>query len=673
MSEGAFWGAAWLSLGWGLAATTGAWVAGRAGLRGLDRWAHAGALAVLALLALQMLLLLTGRYGRAPLMLGLAVLALLAGWRLRSAPAAPAADTSAAGDAAVLAGALLVWLGFAADTWTAIPARADALAYHAPMAVQWIQHGSLWADDARVWFYPGNAELLLASSFALVGGDQLAGSVDAVLLGLLGIAAGGLARRAGRDALSAWSGGLALVAAPMLLGRLGALDADLLLALASLWVLYFAWSARELERPALGRVLFFGSLGALAGTKYMGAAQALLLGAAGLALGGRRLWSAREAALGIALGGLLCAPFYARNLWLAGDPFYPAGLASGWLGTALGDTSQLVATARPVSAAELSHSALLTHPEWSRALRLAAAHLFPWALPQLALAALVLAAPRRALAAPVRWLMLAAALAWLLFGLTPLGAENVPGSLNQVTRGQSWRLGLTALLLSGAVGLAVCPSERVLRALCQLCIAASALVWAWAGHVGGALVVAAGLACWRTPGLGRALDRGAEVLRRLFPHPGAQALAAGLCAGLALAAAVWRAAPARQAQRLELASLGRRSQVVAWLAGQPCARTLALGVGARAYPFLGARWERRVVAIGVHPTAGRDWRRRIERSEIDYIVLTREMGDVASASFGQFPPLDAWLAARPERFERVYADSMAHVYLTAAGHACRRG
>jgi hypothetical protein len=665
MSDGAFWGAAGQSAGWGLAAATGAGVAGSLGLRGLDRWVHAGALAVVALLAVQMLLLLAGLYGGPALILGLALL-LLASRRIRSQEPASAADTRDPHGAAVLAGALLVWLGFAADTWTAIPARADALAYHAPMAVQWLQHGSLWVDDARAWFYPGNAELLLASSFALAGSDALAGSVDAVLFGLLAATAVGLVRRAGHDPPTACAGGLAAVASPLLLSRLGALDADLLLALASLWVLYFAWSARELERPALARVLFFASLGALAGTKYLGAAHALLLGSAGLALGGRRLWSGREAALGAALGLVLCAPFYARNLWLAGAPFYPAGL---W-GT--GDTAQLVATARPVSAAELARSALLTHPEWGRALRLAAAHLLPGALPQLVLAALVLVSPSRALAAPVCWLLLAAACAWLLFGLAPLGAENVPGTLNQVSTGQSWRFGLTALLLSAIAGLAACRSGEALRVWCQLCVAATALFWAWAGHVAGALTVAAGLACWRVPRLAAQLARGAAGLRARLPGPLAPALAAGLAA-LAVGAAAWLAAPTREAQRQQLASLGGRTAVVDWLAGEPCARSVALTVGARAYPLLGRGWQRRVVAIGMHPVSARDWRTRLERPEIDFVVVMRELGDPASASFGEFPPLDAWLTVRPESFERVYTDAMARVYATAAGRACRAG
>lgn len=671
MWDAAFWGAAWLSLGWGLAAAAAAGLAGRLGLRGLDRWAHAGALAVVALLALQMLLLLTGLYGRAALFLGLALL-LPASLCVRGEEPVARSDTRDPRSAAAWAGALLVWLGFAADTWTAIPAHADALAYHAPMAVQWLQHGSLWVDDARVWFYPGNAELLLASSFTLTGGDALAGSVDALLFGLLAVAAAGLAQRAGHGVATAWSAGLAAVASPLLLSRLGALDADLLLALASLWVLYFAWSARVLERPALARVLFFASLGALAGTKYLGAPHALLLGGAGLALGGRRLWSRRETALGAALGLLLCAPFYARNLWLGGDLFYPAGLGAAWLGRAAGDTSQLVATARPISAAELARSALLTHPEWARALRLAGAHLLPRALPQLVLAALVLVSPRRALAAPQRWLLLAAAGAWLLFGLAPLGAENVPGSLNQVATGQSWRFGLAALLLSAVAGLAACRRARALRALCQLCLAATALVWAWGGHIAGALGVAAGLACWRWPWLATPLARRAAGLRARLPGPLAAALL-GLGAALALGAAARLAAPAQEAQRHELASLGGRTRVVDWLAREPCARSVALTLGARAYPFLGRGWQRRVVAIGMHPVAGRDWRPRLEGPEIDFVVVTRELGDPASASFGEFPPLDAWLAVRPDSFERVYADAMARVYATAAGSACRAG
>jgi len=698
MSEGELWGAVWLGLGWGLAAALGAELTRPVGSGGsgafesgppgaqLDRCIHAAAVAVTALLLLEMLLLLTGSYSRGTLGAGL-VLLLLAARATRRAPAAAGStrnsdESQRAGPAVVtVAGALLLWLGFCAASWTTLPSRADALAYHAPMAVQWIQQGSLWVTDTRVWFYPGNAELLLASNLLLVGSDSLAGSVDALLLGLLALAAAGIAQRAGHDWATACAAGLGIAATPLVLARLGSLDADLLLALAVVWVLYFAWSQRQGPQPALGRALVFISLGILAGTKYMGAGYAGLLAVAGAAVGGRSLWRGGAPWAGIAIGLALCLPFYARNAWLAGNPVFPLGLSLGPWALPQGDTAHLVATATPLEAAELARSALLTHAERARAIRLAATHLLPGALPALLLGALVLPWPRRSLAAPVRWLLFAAAGSWWLFGLTPFSAENVPGTLNQIASGQAWRFGLPALLFTGLAGVAACPRSHLLRVLASAAIASSGLLWALDGHPASGVAVVSGLVLWwlpaagwqRLPGRDRLAARLNECRKRvgrLPAQPATQVLLVAMLVSLALAAALQTVAAGQARQRRLLASLDGRSGVVDWLDREACAHTLALTVGARAHPFLGSKWERRVVAIGMHPVAAADWRKRLAGPEVDHVVVTREFGDPASSSFGEFPPLDRWLAVRPDDFEPVYSDSIAHVYRTATGRRC---
>jgi hypothetical protein len=74
----------------------------------------------------------------------------------------------------------------------------------------------------------------------------------------------------------------------------------------------------------------------------------------------------------------------------------------------------------------------------------------------------------------------------------------------------------------------------------------------------------------------------------------------------------------------------------------------------------------------MNPVAGRDWRERLARPGIDFVVVTRELGDGASPTYGEFVPLAAWLSVRPEDFRREYADEFARVYSTATGRACMR-
>jgi hypothetical protein len=86
--------------------------------------------------------------------------------RGRSAPAGPNTESRVDGPlpvyilaaAAVLLGSYLI---FAADVFTGFPTGSDAVIYHLPLAVRWLQDGSLAIPASRVWRYsmPGNAEI----------------------------------------------------------------------------------------------------------------------------------------------------------------------------------------------------------------------------------------------------------------------------------------------------------------------------------------------------------------------------------------------------------------------------------------------------------------------------------------------------------------------------------
>ena len=66
----------------------------------------------------------------------------------------------------------IAYLFFAINLCTSFPAGSDALNYHLPLAVRWLQEGSLQVPDSKAWRFslPGNGEILIM--LALATGEQ---------------------------------------------------------------------------------------------------------------------------------------------------------------------------------------------------------------------------------------------------------------------------------------------------------------------------------------------------------------------------------------------------------------------------------------------------------------------------------------------------------------------
>jgi hypothetical protein len=145
----------------------------------------------------------------------LGVLAAIALWTLRRAPAKNQVDEALTRGSfppgklpavtwisgAVLAGSYLI---FTANLVSSYPSGWDALTYHLPVALHWLQNGSLRIASLSAWQYglPGNAEIgmmLLMST----GREALAPAVNVFAIVLLGVAVYGVAFQLARGKKSA--------------------------------------------------------------------------------------------------------------------------------------------------------------------------------------------------------------------------------------------------------------------------------------------------------------------------------------------------------------------------------------------------------------------------------------------------------------------------------------
>jgi hypothetical protein len=294
-----------------------------------------------------------GRTSLATLALGvllvLAVSERLLRSRSRALPAAGIASgaSGAASERALVAGALVL----AASAWGIVSLNAvrnlvqnsDAMWYHLPMVAEWLQGRGLAPTEtipALARAYPAlRAGALAFLSFPL-GNEHLAllGPVELVALGL---AAAALAREWGLDRAVAVGCGALALALPIARTTALAEGTDLFLALSVVIAVLFA---RRFALHARGEdaILTGLGLGALAAAKYSGLifapALAVLFILEARALGprtgagSRRFpWKNLGLAVGVALA--IAMPYYVRNLFLYGNPLWPARIAP--LGIAL--------------------------------------------------------------------------------------------------------------------------------------------------------------------------------------------------------------------------------------------------------------------------------------------------------------------------------------------------
>jgi len=162
-------------------------------------------------------------YGGWPLAALWGAIALGALLRVRRMPPAPPTppDPPQSGDrletvvlwtgAALLFATLVTALLGAPNTW-------DALTYHLPRAMHWLQNGSIAhypTPMSRQLYMPPMAEILIAQAMALSGGDRLVNLVQWIAFGVTATGVFSVVRAAGLTRLAALNAALMFLALPM--------------------------------------------------------------------------------------------------------------------------------------------------------------------------------------------------------------------------------------------------------------------------------------------------------------------------------------------------------------------------------------------------------------------------------------------------------------------------
>jgi hypothetical protein len=233
--------------------------------------------------------------------------------------------------AVLVAVAVVVWAWVLAAIVFLPPRSVDDLCNHLPPVFEAIVRGRfvLLPLDLRPWFaYPLNADLLSLWAALLARDITWVDGVQVATAALAALAVVALARDLGASRRSATLGALVLLLMPVTLKQATSCYTDVTLAAfygGALW-----GGLRWARSGGVGPLVACGlGTGLLAGTKYHFLIAVLALVPVVVAAAHRRrAWAA------LALGGavpavLLGGYWYARDLIVLGNPFYPFGVAIG--------------------------------------------------------------------------------------------------------------------------------------------------------------------------------------------------------------------------------------------------------------------------------------------------------------------------------------------------------
>lgn len=207
----------------------------------------------------------------------------------------------------------------------------DALSYHVPAAVQWLQTGRLGLYE--IWYYnpantysPLGGSLFIAWLLAPMGNDSLARFVQVVPLLAIFFGMVEVGRRLGASAAVAALIAVAAVLSRPLVSHVHLPKDDLFLAAFFLIAVHAGSKERMAERFGPWRLGL--AVGLLLATKY----TALLTLPVLLLLIDQPIragWRWKQWMIAAALPVLIAGPWYVRNWVLTGNPLYPMDVAVG--------------------------------------------------------------------------------------------------------------------------------------------------------------------------------------------------------------------------------------------------------------------------------------------------------------------------------------------------------
>lgn len=209
------------------------------------------------------------------------------------------------------------------------PTATDALAYHLPTAINWLQQRSISIWPAWYWnpanaYSPMAAETFIVWLLAPAGNDVFARYVQIMPLLLVFLAVVQLCRAAGTPVRIAALAGAALVLSRPMLSQALLVKDDLVMA-AFFGLTAVALTANRLREPVIGPIRLGLSLGLFLAVKYPALLMLppLLLLCDGPTRSG---WRWKSFALAAAIACLIAGPWYLRNLALGGSPLFPAAI-----------------------------------------------------------------------------------------------------------------------------------------------------------------------------------------------------------------------------------------------------------------------------------------------------------------------------------------------------------
>ena len=550
------------------------------------------------------------------------------------------------------------------------PYDGDSLGYHLPRAVDWLQGHSLVNRRSPQWFFPGNSELISLWLVIPFHNDLLVNLQNFPFLFLALLSIYGICRKIGIDKKWAFYGSLLLFSAPIVRAQLGTANNDIGILALFLVSLNYILSHEKYKKVNIVFLLSI-SFGLLLGIKYNAVYYIWLLLLIYFLTSRFKIKFIGRDLLILLLGMVIFGGYwYIRNYLLIQNPFAPAQIKL--FGKEIFQGSWRLELIKKTS--------VIYHGNYLKTSRLLLRALLNWggivgflSLPIIiATSGIVLFKTfkkDKTREKELFLLCLASLVTLCIFLITPLVVENVTGTLNQIKWGWSVRFGMVFLALSylcfsflinyvrdaklsllseisilGIIGLnflfySISPISSELSIFTYYIL----------------LIVLFGWQISHPRITGKKLDKKeicslTIVILLIF-----SLVSFGLVK-------YREKAKARIYGNWLLRHFGY-TDLYKWF-DQNVDGQRVLVRGLRIYPFYGSRLNNEVFH-NVGPFKNpQEWKERIIRKKIYFVVIGRISGDPYYSGFGEFPAVEKNLLLFPDVFIPVFSDNTAHVYKT---------